>query len=241
VALVRLVRQTGRSRDEAEKPFWISYADLMTALMVLFLVVMSVAILAVTKTLSQQEQEKLDHQRAIDTFLDSVEKVTSTYSGIRVDRARRVIDFQDRARFSTNVYKLQPEQAGLLREFVPSLLKVATTDLGKRILKRVVVEGFADQSGTYLYNLNLSLQRSQAVLCALFATPAAEEVPLSTAQLTDIRDLFVVGGYSFNDARRTAAESRRVELRLELYALGDDRQPTATVPANDFGTCGLGH
>ena len=26
------------SKDEAEKPFWISYADLMTALMVLFLV-----------------------------------------------------------------------------------------------------------------------------------------------------------------------------------------------------------
>ncbi|HGW3093389.1 TPA: flagellar motor protein MotB, partial [Escherichia coli] len=31
----------GRQRrsDEAEKPFWISYADLMTAMMVLFLVV----------------------------------------------------------------------------------------------------------------------------------------------------------------------------------------------------------
>jgi outer membrane protein OmpA-like peptidoglycan-associated protein len=239
VALIRLVRQTGRSRDEAEKPFWISYADLMTALMVLFLVVMSVAILAVTKTLSQQEQEKLDHQRAIDEFMDGVEKVSSAYTGIRVDRDRRVIDFQDRARFSTNVYKLQPEQAGLLREFVPSLLTVATTDLGKRILKRVVVEGFADQSGTYLYNLNLSLQRSQAVMCALFAPPAAQEVLLSTKQLTDIRDLFVVGGYSFNDARRTAAESRRVELRLELYALGEDRQVVATVPANDFGACGL--
>ena len=26
-----------RSKGEAEKPFWISYADLMTALMVLFL------------------------------------------------------------------------------------------------------------------------------------------------------------------------------------------------------------
>lgn len=31
------------NKSEAEKPFWISYADLMTALMVLFLVAMSVA------------------------------------------------------------------------------------------------------------------------------------------------------------------------------------------------------
>ena len=44
------------SKEEAEKPFWISYADLMTALMVLFLVVMSVALLAVTpdQTVSRQ-------------------------------------------------------------------------------------------------------------------------------------------------------------------------------------------
>lgn len=28
-----------RSKDEGEKPFWISFADLMTAMMILFLVV----------------------------------------------------------------------------------------------------------------------------------------------------------------------------------------------------------
>ena len=48
------IQSRARPRDEAEKPFWISYADLMTALMVLFLVVMAVAMLAVTKTLSQR-------------------------------------------------------------------------------------------------------------------------------------------------------------------------------------------
>lgn len=45
------------ARDEAEKPFWISFADLMTALMVLFLVVMGVALLAVTDTSSADEHE----------------------------------------------------------------------------------------------------------------------------------------------------------------------------------------
>ncbi len=36
------------NKDEAEKPFWISFSDMMTALMVLFLVAMAVALLAVT-------------------------------------------------------------------------------------------------------------------------------------------------------------------------------------------------
>lgn len=35
-----------RRREEGEKPFWISFSDLMSALMVLFLVAMSVALWA---------------------------------------------------------------------------------------------------------------------------------------------------------------------------------------------------
>ena len=36
-----------RAKEEAEKPFWISFSDLMTALMVLFLVAMAVALMVV--------------------------------------------------------------------------------------------------------------------------------------------------------------------------------------------------
>lgn len=37
-----------KTKEEGEKPFWISFSDLMTALMVMFLVVMAVALLAVS-------------------------------------------------------------------------------------------------------------------------------------------------------------------------------------------------
>ena len=51
--------RTGKApAEEAENPFWISYADLMTALMVLFLVVMAVALLAVTRTVSEREKRE---------------------------------------------------------------------------------------------------------------------------------------------------------------------------------------
>ena len=61
------------SKDEAEKPFWISFADLMTALMVLFLVVMSVALLAVTKTVSERERKQELNKRNIELLLDRFE------------------------------------------------------------------------------------------------------------------------------------------------------------------------
>ena len=42
-----------RAKDEAEKPFWISFADLMTALMVLFLVVMAVQVTRIRRGAGQ--------------------------------------------------------------------------------------------------------------------------------------------------------------------------------------------
>ena len=233
-----------RSKDEAEKPFWISYADLMTALMVLFLVVMSVALLAVTKTVSQIEQEKAQRQKDIAKLLDEVEQAADRYPGVKVDRDRDIIDFGDKAHFEKGSYALSPDQARLLRAFVPEILAIARDDLGRKWLKRVVVEGFASPEGDYLYNLNLSLERSQRVLCILFAPPYPDERPMTPAELEQVRDLFLVGGYSFNAAIYDAAtksydESRRVELRLEFLGIGEARALAPAVAPGNFGKCAL--
>jgi len=235
----RVIRIGGRQRDQAEKPFWISYADLMTALSVLFLVAMSVALLAVTRKISDQELRKLVHDHEVEQLLDRVAAVTAKYPGVTLDRDRRVIDFGERALFGKDIYQLDERQAELLRSFVPEVLAIANTNLGRDVLKRVVVEGFASKSGTYLHNLNLSLERSQSVLCALFARPSSGEIALTADQLSQIRGLFVVGGYSFNDVRKTAAQSQRVELRLQLYALDESRVNSPIAPTDDFGTCEL--
>lgn len=230
-----------RAKDEAEKPFWISFADLMTALMVLFLVVMSVALLSVTKTVSEIERIKAQRERDIDTLLEKVKQAADRYPGVTVDKNRNVIDFGDRARFETASHQLNPEQAKLLRAFVPEVLTIAQDDLGKRWLKRIVAEGFTDQRGTYLYNLNLSLQRSQRVLCVLLASPFPDEKPMSQEQLEQIRELFLVGGYSFNSAKASFEESRRIELRLEFLSIGEERPSNEGMPRDNFGPCALGN
>jgi outer membrane protein OmpA-like peptidoglycan-associated protein len=223
-------------RDEAEKPFWISFSDLMTALMVLFLVVMGVALLAVTKNVSERERKEEQHRRDIELILNRFEQAAKRHEGIKVDRTRDVIDFGDRARFAVAKYNLTPEQADVLRQFVPEILVLANDELGKRVLKRIVVEGYTDKTGSYLSNLNLSLQRSQSVLCAMFATTGSDL--LSQEQKENVRDLFLVGGYSFNAAKDTDEESRRVEMRIEFLGL-DEKRPPSPPRSVDFGTCAL--
>jgi outer membrane protein OmpA-like peptidoglycan-associated protein len=208
--------------------------------MVLFLVVMSVALLAVTKTVSEIERQKAEREKDIAQLLDEVEKAADRYPGVTVDKDRRVIDFGDRARFDKGKNTLTADQARLLRAFVPGVLAIARNELGHKWLKQVVVEGFASPEGDYLYNLNLSLQRSQRVLCVLLAQPYADERSMSQAELEQIRDLFLVGGYSFNAAKASYDESRRVELRLEFLGLGESRPSNGSVPPSNFGHCTLG-
>lgn len=226
-----------RGEDEAEKPFWISFADLMTALMVLFLLVMSVALLAVTKKVSDEERERAERELEIQKLLSRFEATAAQHPGVRVDRNRAVIDFGDRARFISGSSQLSADQARYLREYVPNVLTIARDELGSKWLKRIVVEGFADQRGDYLLNLNLSLQRSQRVLCALLAPAEDETAHLKDTDRAQVRDLFLVGGYSFNSAKATLEESRRIELRLEFFGVQEERsRPPASTDIN-FGIC----
>ena len=159
------------------------FSDLMTALMVLFLVVMSVALLAVTKTVSQEELQKQQRQQDIEKILDDVQQAAKQYPGVTVDRDNDIIDFGEKAQFDKDSYTLTSDQQKLLRAFVPRILAIANGPLGLKWVKQIVVEGFASPEGTYLYNLNLSLDRSQSVLCALFPPPFPNERRSDTAHL----------------------------------------------------------
>ena len=61
---------------------------------------------------------------------------------------------------------------------------------------------------------------------------------LSDTQKEQVRALFFVGGYSFNAAKDTDEESRRVEMRLEFLGV-DEQRETPPTHAGNFGDCAL--
>lgn len=207
-----------RARAEGEKPFWISFSDLMSALMVLFLVAMSVALLAATKKISDDEREDKARAEAIASLMDEIRAVVSAkeFEGVRV--IGNTIDFGPRGRFEREGQNiLYAPQRELLRQFTPKLLdKLRRTEASQYWFKRAVVEGYASQTGKYLFNLNLSLERSARVLCELLREPRAGEVQLSDEDRKLIATKFFVGGASFNSLRATADDSRRIEFKLEF-------------------------
>jgi len=220
-----------RARDEAEKPFWISFSDLMTALMVLFLVSVTVALFAITQKPDEVAKQQAQRERDIQELLNQIAEAAKEYPGIVVNG--HAIDFGSRANFASNSSVLNDVQAATLRAFVPKILSKVRDPLGKKWLKRIVVEGFADQRGTYIHNLNLSLQRSERVLCVLLASPQSVSNALSDVDRLQVRELFLVGGSSFNGLKASLEESRRIELKLEFMELGEDRPIPRDAPLDD--------
>lgn len=257
----RIVLPRG-GRDEGEKPFWISFADLMSALMVLFLVALTIELnnaneqkeaLKIERDNAEQlrkeaEQSRTEAERAkaeletekrkqddrsarrtkeIDEFTMLVQKAVDDHVGVTLKENGTVIDFGSRALFQNGEHRLTHDQINTLRQFTPDLLKAVRSDVGKKWLRRIVVEGFTSWNWLYLQNLHLSLQRSERVLCALLAEnweqanmpadPATPLAPLGAQDRSDIKRLSLVGGYSSNSAKNSADESRRIELRLEFF------------------------
>ena len=221
------------SKSEAEKPFWISFSDLMTALMVLFLVAMAVALIAVSQGLididdaTKIAKERKEAIEACVADFDALAK-DAEFNGISIRGKSiddRSIDFGTLVRFAHGKHSFESSSdETILRKFGPRVLDLARGQKCSKWLKRVIVEGFAsNKGGGYLTNLNLSYLRSQRVLCTLLSTKASDA--LSRADRELIQTLFLVGGSSFNTAEREEAQMRRVELRLEFLGLDQSAHP----------------
>ena len=209
----------------------------MSALMSLFLLVMAVTLISVTKDVSSAEARKIEREKAIQELMNSIQEQSRIFSDVQVHPSSYRIDLGYEVRFDSNRSDISASGSRFLREYVPVLLKVQASALGRKWIRRIVVEGFTDQDGTYLLNLALSLQRSRSVVCVLFDPPSPGETSLSDSQKEQIEDLFLVGGYSFNSMKASKDASRRVELKVDFWALDEARETPPDVGNRAIGQC----
>lgn len=231
-----------RSKDEGEKPFWISFADLMTALMTLFLVVMAVSLMVVTKKINEATQAENQRSSEILNICTSIQKDAALKNKIiAVDCKDNRINFGEAGRFGHNDYRLNAAGVEALNTLVPIVLNAANSENGKKWFKQIVIEGFTDTDGSYLYNLNLSLRRSEWVMCSLLDPKFSQGLSLTEAQKNQIKQLFLAGGVSFNSAKNSKEASRRVELRMQFYGLKEkeNAEPQPHFVSAPIETCQL--
>lgn len=221
---------------EGESPFWISFSDLMCALMVLFLVVMAVTLVAVTESVDTVTKTQISRNNAIKKVMAMIADDPGS-KGVVVDKQNFRIDLGKEVRFDSSSFVINTTAAQFLRSYVPILLRAKDTPEGQEWMRRVVVEGFTDEDGTYLYNLQLSLERSRSVVCSLFQNTSTQS-GLTSEQLRKVQELFLVGGYSFNSIQKDKAASRRVEFKIDFWGLDESKPARSEVLlGKEFGKC----
>ena len=218
-----------RHKSEAEKPFWISYADLMTGIMVLFMVTMATVMVMITHKVHQVQSREVLRAKQVLAICREIQQSFSKDDVIHVDCQNNRISFGEIGRFAFDDYHLPAAAAPALARVIPAVLKAADNPLGRKWFKQVVIEGFTDVRGSYLYNLDLSLKRSEWVMCLLLDERLNRHLMLNPEQLQRVRHLFLVGGVSFNHTKATHDASRRVELQLQFYGLDADKTRTTPV------------
>lgn len=219
-----------RTDDESA---WLSLSDMMTVLMVLFLVIaIFIAISAterlkdITNVLSQVvQEEKILCEKLQTRLYDNFNKRDLLIECNPI----RIIFVNSNYKFASNSSELSPQFKFALAKFFPIYLETVKNWQLVDLVDEIRIEGHTDSDGGYLYNMELSQDRSRSVLDFVINL---DQVQSQRVNYLWTRKLLTANGLSFSrllnsrgneivDEREEFEDkekSRRVEIKLRTKA-----------------------
>lgn len=230
-----------RRREGEETSYWLSYSDMMAALLLIFILIISFTILqsqkqyeikeeeltaqqelvAEQQRIMEEQQKQLDELIGIRTEL--IEALKEEFSGtdlsVSVDSKTGSIALDSSILFDSGQYELKDTGQEFLRKFLPKYINVLTGDQFKEYVSEIIIEGHTDTQGDYLYNLELSQKRALSVasLCL-----DSNQAVLKEKKLEELRKIVTANGKSYSnpvldaEGNVDADASRRVEFLFRL-------------------------
>lgn len=210
----------GKKSDE-EVTYWLSFSDLMSSLLIIFLLLFVYKILDYNQEIKSYNQVLASKEAKIQE-LSSVRKkiilrlLEEFSEDIQIDKNTGAIKLRSEVLFDPNKSELKPAGKVFLSKFMPKYLNVLLGDKEiKDSLSRVVIEGHTDDIGEYIYNLELSQDRALNVVKYVLNDGVNKKYK------TDIEQYVCAIGRSESDLIKNGsqvlkAESRRVEFKFQL-------------------------
>ena len=227
-------RRNYESGKKEKLNFWLSYSDMMAALLLVFILILSCTLLETKSSYEAKQAELADKERIIETQQsqidtivgvrrDLVEALSSEFSGnalsVKVDAQSGTITFDSTLLFGFDDDQLQEQGKVFLDQFLPKYFSVLLGESFSPYVAEIIIEGHTDTDGSYMYNLQLSQNRAFSV--ASYCLENSNNV-LTEDQLEKLRVLLTANGRSwsspiYNDDGSVDMDgSRRVELKFRL-------------------------
>src|SRR5690554_3666178 len=141
-----------------EKPsFWMSYADAMAGLLFVFILVLLYTVYDY-RTELQRKQGEIDRMLGIRTEI--IQALKEEFEDLDIDEQTGAIRFPGGIFFAFDSYKLTEEGKEYLRQFIPKYVQILLGPEFRDYIAQIIIEGHTDDEGGYLYNLELSQNRT---------------------------------------------------------------------------------
>ena len=233
-------RKKGKNESE-EVTYWLSYSDMMAALLLVFVLIISFTMLqaksqyeAKEKELQEQKELLSEQQNIMASQQEQLDKVIGVRSDlaaalreefegsdlkVSVDPSTGAITLDSSILFDVNSYEIKQSGQDFLQEFLPRYVGVLLKPEFRDYISEIIIEGHTDTNGDYMHNLELSQQRALSVarLCVM-----DNSTVFDAEALEKIRPILTANGRSYSDPVYNADgsvnldASRRVEFKFRL-------------------------
>lgn len=212
--------------------YWASLSDIMTVLMVIF---MFIAITYIRQIQADQEDRNkilVEYQETNIALYEALKQEFEDdfaenrwHAELGEDLSIRFLN--EEVLFDYNSVMLKNEFQNILQQFFPRYIDILLNEQFIDKISEVRIEGHTDSVGPYMFNVNLSQNRTANVLDFLFYRRDSEYSNLSETDQRLMRYWFTTTGYSYgrtldssgdytyySENPEDADRSRRVEFRI---------------------------
>src|SRR5215475_11049710 len=214
----------------SEESHWIPLTDLMTGLMVIFLLIAVSYMMQVESDAARIKDVAVAYSEIKDALFEDLNrefrKDLSRWKAQLLKNDLTIRFSEPEVLFATGSSELKPEFQRILQDFFPRYVRILTSSKYRDSISEVRIEGHtsSDWNGVvtagdaYFLNMELSQARTRSTLAYVMSLPADQE------QLAWLRRFVTANGLSssrlITDAKgiEDVARSRRVEFRVRTDA-----------------------
>jgi len=209
-----------KKEDNSENNiFWITMTDLMTGLVLVFIVMFLYTYMTSHVELIRQNLAKENATKALEENLKT-QNISAT-----VDPVSGVVKISDLELFELGSYNLSDKGKSYLDKFAPAYIdSLFSNEYLSKNIDKIIIQGHTDsqtfkgkftEDEQYMKNMELSLNRAYSVANYMTNTP------YNKANGDKLRRMIIVEGASFSspileEGKENYAKSRRVELKLVM-------------------------
>ncbi|TWO18549.1 OmpA family protein [Campylobacter hyointestinalis] len=212
-------------RKKHNEDYWIALSDIMTALMLLFLLISVVYMIKVEDSVKIPQIFKQTTQGLDEKLRNEFDKDLKAWGAV-IDKDLTIRFSQPDILFAVGSATLNEKFKAILDDFFPRYLKILMDDEFRDNIEEIRIEGHTSSfwgkvggDESYLKNMTLSQERTRAVLEYIISSSNDEQkewlkkyfraIGFSSAKLLDSNSQPIT-----NKADEDPAKSQRVEFRV---------------------------